>query len=418
MREEYLQQRSSLEKNLAVREEQLLRAQKDIAEIKENYRQQLDEMNARHQKQIDELKATGENLRNEQEQRFAQITEKMSEQLKNTTDEMLKQRQSEFQQSNTQHMSSIVDPLKQKIQEMKDAVDKSRLQQSALEGQLKEQVQSMIRQSDAARQSADCLSQALKGGTKIQGDWGEHYLREILDSIGLVEGRHYETQDTLKDSMGRTIKDDKDHNLRPDVVVHLNEQRDIIIDAKVSLTSYLSYKNETNEALREDLLKKHIESIWKHVLELSKKDYSSYISSQREKMDYVIMFVPNIGALWTALEQKPSLWRDAMAKNVFIADEQTLYAALRIVDMTWKQIAQARNQQEIFRLANEIIDRIGQFHKHFLEMGEKLKAAGKEYEVVSKKLEPGGHSIIQSANKLLKMGAKQSVNNPLPPAEE
>ncbi|MBQ0080025.1 MAG: DNA recombination protein RmuC [Alistipes sp.] len=429
MMQSWNEQKSELEKRLALTEAELLRKQADIEQAKINstqmqnelctqHERRILELNQQHEKDVQQIKTSYSEMLTEQEKRFLQVMDTMSEQLKTTTDDMLKKRQGEFQQSNAKSMSDIVDPLKTKIKEMQEAMDRSRLEQTSFKTQLKEQVENLIKHSEAARKSADTLSQTLSGGNKIQGDWGEHFLKEIFNSIGLVEGRHYDTQVTLKDIHGHTVKNDEDHLLRPDAILHLDQKRDIIIDAKVSMTAYKEYSTEIDEKKKEALLQKHIESIRQHVAELSKKDYSRYISSDREKMDYVIMFVPHIGALWTALDKEPTLWRNAMQKNVFIADEQTLYAALRIIDMTWKQIAQAQNHQEVFRLAGEIVERVGQFYNHFKEVGKKLTEAQKGYEATAKKLEPGGQSIIQSANKLINMGARPSTNHPLPATED
>ena len=165
---------------------------------------------------------------------------------------------------------------------------------------------------------------------------------------------------------------------------------------------------------REKSLKAHIDSIQSHVKELSQKDYSSYVKPPKMKMDYVIMFVPHTGALWTALNAQPDLWRRAMERNVFIADEQTLFAALRIVNLTWTQIAQAQNHEHVYSLANEMIDRVGLFMKRYAAVGKALKAAESAYEDAGKKLQPTGKSILTTCAKLIKLGAKQSDKNPIP----
>jgi DNA recombination protein RmuC len=225
-------------------------------------------------------------------------------------------------------------------------------------------------------------------------------------------------QTYIKDKNGNIIISDEGAKMRPDIILHLDEQREVIIDSKVSMTSFMDYVNAENEDDREKFLKAHVDSINKHVKELSTKDYSSYINAPKVKMDYVIMFVPHSGALWTALNAQPDLWRKAMEKNVFIADEQSLFAALRIINLTWTQIAQAQNQEEVFRLANEILDRVGQFMKKYQAIGKALGAATEAYNDGEKKLQPNGQSILQTCNKLIKVGAKQSVKNPLPQLTE
>ena len=202
--------------------------------------------------------------------------------------------------------------------------------------------------------------------------------------------------------------------LRPDVILHLDESRDVIIDSKVSLSAFVDYVNAETEEDRQRYLKEHIASLNQHVKELSQKDYSSYVQPPKIRMDYVIMFVPHTDALWTALNIQPDLWRKAMEKNVFIADEQTLFAALRIINMTWTQIAQVRNHEKVFELANEMIDRVGQFMKKYEDIGSALEKAQKAYEEGGRKLQPGGQSIITTCGKLQKRGARNSLRNPVP----
>lgn len=206
--------------------------------------------------------------------------------------------------------------------------------------------------------------------------------------------------------------------MRPDVILHLDNHREVIIDSKVSLTNFMEYVNAENEEERQRALKAHVESLQKHFKQLAVKDYSAYIRAPKVCMDYVIMFVPHSGALWAALNAQPDMWRKAMDSNVFIADEQTLFAALRIVNLTWTQIVQAENHEKVYALANEMLDRVGQFMKKYQAMGKALESAQKAYEEGEKKLLPSGQSILQTCAKLQKLGAKQSTTNPLPQIEQ
>jgi DNA recombination protein RmuC len=176
----------------------------------------------------------------------------------------------------------------------------------------------------------------------------------------------------------------------------------------------MDYANATTEEERKRMLKAHIDSLKAHVRELSTKDYSAYIQPPKARMDYVIMFVPHSAALWTALNAQPDLWRNAMAQNVFIADEQTLFAALRIINLTWTQIAQAQNHEKVYALANEMLDRVGQFMKKYESIGQALARATQAYDDGARKLAPTGQSIQTTCFKLVKLGAKQSDKNPLP----
>ncbi len=349
-----------------------------------------------------------------QQARFEEMMAKVSAQVKSATDDMLKQRQKEFAEASHTNLGQIVNPLRETIDKMKQAMSENTLKQTSMSSEMKANIEHMMRQSAAAQKSAEELTRVFKHGTKVQGDWGETVLDELLEAQGLTRGIHYDVQSVIRDGNGEVVKSEEGSLMRPDVILHLDQRREVIIDSKVSLTAFIDYVNAETEDQRQQYLKAHVESLQKHVKELSVKDYSSYIRPPKVKMDYVIMFVPHTGALWTALNAQPDLWRKAMDKNVFIADEQTLFAALRIINLTWTQITQVQNHEKVYALANEMLDRVGQFMKKYQALGKALDNAKSAYEDGEKKLQPSGQSILQTCNKLVKLGAKQSDRNPLP----
>ena len=378
----------------------------ELATKAEVLRTRLEEQEKRHSEAMSAL-----------QEKFDETLQKVTAQMKTATDDMLKQRQKEFAESSSANLGQIVDPLKETIAKMKKAMDDSTLKQTEMSGVMKATVENMIRQSEAAKKSTDELARVFRRGAKVQGDWGERVLTELLESQGLTPGIHYDIQSSVRDASGNVVRTDSGAALRPDVILHLDTRRDVIIDSKVSLTAYMDYVNAENETDRQRLLKAHADSVWRHVKELSAKDYSSYVQAPHVRMDYVIMFVPHTGALWTALNSQPDMWRKAMEMNVFIADEQTLFAALRIINMTWTQIAQAQNHEKVYALADEMLDRVGQFVKKYEAVGRSLEAALKSYEEAGRKLSPSGQSILQTCGKLQKLGARQSDRNPLPQVE-
>ena len=234
------------------------------------------------------------------------------------------------------------------------------------------------------------------------------------DLHGLTKGVHYDTQVVIKDKDGKVVRNEEGNAMKPDVILHLDERREVIIDSKVSLTAYVDYVNANNETDRQAYLKAHVDSINRHVKELAAKDYASYVQSPKITAGYVIMFVPNIGALWTALKADPSLWRKAADQNVYITDEQSLYGALKIVSLTWTQVAQAHNHERVYELANEMLDRVGIFMERYDAIGKAIEKASYEYGEGKKKLLPSGQSIINTSNKLIKLGAKNSDRHPVP----
>ena len=381
---------------------------------------QLEETKKSHEDQLNVLEKTFEDtivreqMRHREaleamQGRFDETVAKIKAELENTTSEMLKNRQEEFETSSRESVSRILEPLNQNLKQMRDAVNENTSRNLKLGGELTNNLQLVMQHSDLARQSAEKLAEALRGGGKVQGDWGETVLTELLESQGLKEGIHFDTQVTLADEKGNSIISDVSGSLmRPDVILHLDRNREVIVDAKVSLSAFIDYVNAKTEEKRTLALKKHIESIEKHVKELAKKDYSSYIIPPKRNVNYVIMFVPTSAALYVATSEKSDLWRKAMEQGVYIADEQTLYAALRIIDMTWRQIAQAENHEKVFKLANEMLDRVTVFMEKFTAVGSKLNDAQKVYEDAYSKLKDSGTSIPVTCRKLVKMGAKSN----------
>ena len=385
--------------------------------VKKDFEKRLAEVKSDADKQAKEMLAVQERSHTQamkdQQARFDEMMAKVTEQLKTATDEMLKQRQKEFTESSNTNLGQIVAPLRETIDKMKQTMSESTLKQTELSAEMKANLENMIKHSAEAKQSADELARVFKHKSKVQGNWGERVLEELLESQGLQCGIHYERESVIRDKDGNVVKTDTGGNLRPDVILHLDTNREVIIDSKVSLTAFMDYINAETEEQRQTYLKQHIDSIQKHVKELSKKDYSSYIQKPKLKMEYVIMFVPHTGALWTALNAQPNLWRSAMEQNVFIADEQTLFAALKMINLTWSQIKQAENHERVYDLANEMLNRVGLFLKSFNEMGKNLEKANASYTDAKKKLLPQGQSIVNTCDKLEQLGAKQNPKNPI-----
>ena len=373
------------------KEEVLKRHNTVVDELKQSYQKLIDEQDRRHRSDTEAL-----------EKRFADTITTLREQVENTTNTMLKQRQEEFSDASTKNIDSIVKPLKETIDKMKEEMAKSSTVQTTMSAEIKTNMEHMIRQSIEAQRSAEELTRAFKHESKTQGDWGEVILSNLLEKQGFTEGKDFETQIVMRDENGNTIRPDEGENLRPDVLLHLDDKRDVIIDSKVSMTAYIDYANAEDELSRRHFLKEHIASLKKHVDELSAKNYTQYQTNPH--LDFVIMFVPQVPALWAATAEEPSLWQDAMQKKVFIADEQTLYAALRIIRITWTHIDQEQNHKRIFELAQEMLERTGNFLHEYDSVGKNLHDALDAFDSSRKKLLPGGRSIGTTANQILKLG--------------
>lgn len=371
-------------------------------EVKNRHNQVMEETKQSYQKLIDEQELRHNNDTKALESRFSETIKSLKEQVENTTNTMLKQRQDEFSTSSTKNIDSIVKPLKETIDKMKEEMAKNSSVQTSMSAEIKANMEHMIRQSIDAQKSAEELTRAFKHESKTQGVWGEVVLSNLLKKQGLTEGKDFETQYTMKDEDGRTIVSEDGNRMIPDVLLHLDDKRDVIIDSKVSMTAYINYANADDEITRRQFLKEHIGSLKQHVEELSAKNYTQYQINPH--LDFVIMFVPQVPALWAAMQEEPSLWQDAMQKKVFIADEQTLYAALRIIRITWTHIDQEQNHRRIYELAQEMIERTGNFLSEYDNVGRNIRLALDSFDSSRKKLLPGGRSIGTTASQILALG--------------
>ncbi len=338
----------------------------------------------------------------------------LREQVTNITQKLLQVRSEELEGNNRQSISHIIDPLQKTIDEMKRAMEENKQQQIRNAASFEEQIKHLMASSAQMSDSANRLSTALTTDSSIQGHWGETVLQSILDAQGLIEGLNYEIQSTLRDANGKVLYHDETGSMmRPDVIIRLDKQRDFIIDSKVSLTAFIAYQNAQTDEERKVTLDQHIRSMRKHVKELAQKDYSRYILPPRQSMNFVMMFVPHESALQLALYADANLWHDAMEQGVFIVGEQNLYAALRAVELTWTQIQQAENHQQVYALANELLSRVGDFLERYHKIGETIERLQRNYDDCEKKLTTG-QSVLGSANKLIRLGAQQDKKHPLP----
>lgn len=366
-------------------------------------------------KELDLLRKQKSKDDEERQKQFNDQLGMVQEQLKSTTEKLLKTRAEELSTTNSTQMSAIIDPLKETIKEMKDAMHSNRDTSNKNTASLEKAIEEVLKRANDVGSEADKLARALRSENKIQGNWGEIILEELLKSQGLEEGKHYDTQETLKDATGKALRnDDTGKRMIPDVVMHYPDKKDAIIDAKVSLSAFIDYQNAENEEERSNALTRHIISVKSHIDELAKKDYSRYIIAPRQSINYVIMFVPNESALQLALYNEPMLWRDAFGKGVFITSEQNLTAALRIIKMAWTHMAQTKNQEEVFRLADMLVKRVGEFYDYFKTIGDKIEAVHNAYEKADKKLITGKQNMIAPAKRLIELGAKEDVQRTLP----
>ena len=392
--------------------QELLRAkdeahEKAIAAIEKRHNDAMDAMEKRHAEAIAA-----------EHRRYEQALATMKEQVQNATNQMLKERQAELQQSNSTNMKMIVDPLKESIAKMESALKENKSTQETSTEAIKEKIATLVSTTMKVSDSAERLSNALTAENKTQGNWGEQKIETLLNAIGLERGLEYDAQAYLRDANGNIIvSDESTHRMQPDIILHLDETRDLIIDSKVSLNAFVDYTNADDDDARAIALASHLKSVRNHVKELAKKNYASYVKAPRQSVDFVMMFVPVDAALQLALASDATLWREAMNQGVFIVGEQNMYAALRAVQVTWSAIKQNANNKAICDTAEELLNRVGDLLERMQKVGKKLDEAQEAYNATLDKAETGRMTVLGSARKLVKLGVKVSTVHPLPQHE-
>ncbi|WP_455532291.1 DNA recombination protein RmuC [Segatella salivae] len=387
---------------------------------------QLEAERAQHQKEIESLKDRFEHeteLRNQQssneqqlrQKQFDQQLETIQEQFQNLASKILEQTTQKLKSENVESMSHITQPLKQNIEQLQQAIDKTNHETAKSTASLSEQLKSMAEQTAKIDASATRLTNVMRGANKVQGNWGELTLMNLLDSQGLRLGVDYDVQQTLSDDRGNVLTNEESgKRMIPDVILHYPNNEDIIIDSKMTIDAYANYMNAEDEIVKKKYADDVVKSIRTQFTSLSKKDYTSYIKAPRRAIDFVIMYVPYEGALQLALLTDPKLWHDAFEKKVFITSQQNLMAILKIIQIAWRQYAQTENQKRVYDLADEMLRRVGDFIKRFDKVGKDIETLHKDYDEAYKKAYTGRQSIVQKANDLKVLGAKESANAPIP----
>ena len=348
-------------------------------------------------------KTEAEAMRREYDEKL----QKMVLTFKDSAAEILKEKSRDLSAVNSEQIKNILDPLGKKMEEFRQAVEDSKEKSLKNSASIEQQIRSMMEQTMSIGKQADNLATALRSNNKAVGNWGEVILLNLLEGMGLQEGKDYVQQETIKDVDGRTVlSDENGRRLVPDVVLYLPENKAVVIDSKVSLDGYIDYSNSTDDAGRAVALASHRQSVEKHVRELSDKNYSQYIrQTGRDSLDYVVMFVPNEGAFQLYYQNFREDWHRAFDKRVIIAGESNLFAMLKIIENTWVRVNQQKNTEEVMRLASELLDRVGKFANTFDDVGVVLDKATAKFEEARRVLS-GRVSVVSTAKKLEKKGVQ------------
>ena len=367
-------------------------------------------LHAKTESQTRELELVREQMASEASHR--------EEQFKNMAQQLMESSASKLKESNKETMTVITQPLKEAMESMQKAISESQKDGAARSASFREQIQQMLQQTQQLGEKTDSLTNVLRRDNKVSGNMGEIILGDLLASQGLTEGIHYEVQARLRDELGRPLKNDETgKEMQPDVILHYPQGQDAIVDSKVSLVAYEKYVNAVTPEEKERYLQDHIKSVRQHVNELARKDYSKYIKNGRETVDFVIMFVPFESSLQLALANDPTLWREAFEKKVFVTGEQNLLGILHMIHIAWVQNQQAENQEKVFGLAEQLLDRLGDFVQRYNDLGSKIEAVQKAYESTNNKLITGRQSVVQKGRELVDLGAKENANRRIPMPE-
>ena len=376
--------------------------ERQIAEQKEAFALQLRQSKEVHDEKIAALKELNE------KQMKSQL-DLIREQMQTTSEKVLKMRQEELGVQNKEQVSKIIDPLQRSLKDMQEALDKTKEQQAEALARLDETIKINMQKSQAIGETADRLTRALTGEVKIQGNFGELKLKQLLEDLELKEGEQFDTQETLKDKTGKGLKGDDGKGMIPDFILHFPNNRHVVVDSKMSLTDYERYMNAEDGAPEKSAyLKAHIESVRAQVKRLARKEYTRYLPDGYNRLNFAIMYVPIEGALNLALLNDTTLWREAYDEGVMILGPQTMYMNLRVLEMMWTQVRQLKNQQAMMDAANTVIERVQDFGTRFQEVESSMNDTLRKMNRLKITTADSGPSIITAARNLLKAGAREN----------
>ena len=351
-----------------------------------------------------------------QKQEVQRVRQEMNNEFKVLANEILQEKSKSFSEMNHERLAEILNPLKERLEGFKKTVEETYNNEARERFSLKEQIKELVERSESIGAEAKQLTHALRGDSKIQGDWGEMILESILEKSGLEKDREYFVQETLRDEEGHTIQGSDGRKMRPDVIIRYpgGENHQMVIDSKVSLTAYVNYVNAEDADEARLALKQHLVSVRKHIDELAGKSYQDYVG----KGDPVMMFIPNEAAYLAAMQADHALWQYAYEKKVLLLSPTNLIAALKLVADLWQRDKQTRNAIDIAEEGGKLYDKFAGFVDDMEKIGKSLNTTAMAYTDAMKKLKTGNGNLIGRVEKLKVMGVKAKKNLPAVNEEE
>lgn len=356
-------------------------------------------------------------LKKQNAETVRQQIEAVKTQIALENEKILKAREEEFARKAEKSFGTIAGDFNKNLSDMKEAFEANKKAQTDSSAELRTQIGEAVKnlrdQTASVGEKADHIASALRGQNKMQGCWGETQLHNILLAEGLVEGRDFDKEETLRDELGIIIhNEDTGKRMRPDFILHYPDNTDIVVDCKVSLNALSDYFDAESDEARNEAAARNLKAVKAQVDNLSRKEYSSYLKPGRRCLDYTVMYVPNVNALVLARQLDPHVITDAFQKNVLITSEETLMPFLRMVRTAWVNFEQARNQEKIIAAATLMVERVGLFCENYAAVGNSLRNALQDYEKGELKLREGGKSILHAAHEVEALGVKGKKSLP------
>lgn len=385
-----------------------------IAALKESQALQIKTLTDSQREQIHALKEEFERERKQAQEaaeaRREELRRENMMQFKALAADIFATQTAGLKQTNAEQLKAMLAPLADNIESFRKAVNDSYVQESASRKSLTDQIDRLMKLNETIGTDAKNLTSALRGNSKVQGDWGEMILETMLENAGLEQGIHYFTQLTRHDD-GTPLRNEQGGQLRPDVVVAMPDRRKLIIDSKVSLTAYTDLCAAENEQARRDCEKRNLESVRRHIDELAAKRYQDTVEGSA---DHVLMFIPNEGAYIAAIQADGDLWQYAYERNVAIVSPTHLFSVMKIVSQLWVQDKQNRNTLEIARRGGKLYEKVVGYVSALQDVGNALKKANDCYETAYSRLYSGRGNVVKLAQDLKELGAKTAKTLPRP----
>lgn len=385
-------QKTDAEQRTSAAEKQAGEAEKQVAVLQARL-----EAQAEAQRQLNAQREKDEAGQREQQ-------EKDLNAMKDAFKALAAENSDEFRRKSADSISELLKPIREKFSEFDKSVKETHEKNVAQNASMKSLIEKVMEQSKTVGDEAKNLANALTGYSKVQGDFGEMLLVDVLKNSGLVEGIHFRTQGVITDEAGHEIRSSEGRTLIPDVLVFYPDDTMVVIDSKVSLSAYNSYMNAESIEERMRFAKAHVASVRDHIDELKKKNYASYVPEGKSKVDYNIMFIPMEGAFRLMLEEAPTLWQLAKDNNVLIVSQMTLVIVLNMIQMSWKQHNQEKNIQAVYDTAEELMGQLRGWMDAYVKLGDALGKASDAYDESRRKLVDSNQSVMKKIDKLERLG--------------